>query len=268
MALAYFQRRCAVQPREAPVLSQRFASRIAWMQVGGWIYDGFAWSRFVKTSQQTVGHGRRGVGVLTTADSTPDTYTVRGAATLDAAGLVFVGRKTAETSYDYFFEVGASSSRLVFGTGGGIGVDNFSREVFGVPGLPASATNIFPWHGAAVWRTSLVEGVTDTHIDGGLRDSGAMTGIALPQIDSVTVGGRIGLSNRNWRGVQELSAIVARMTRAEAAAISANPWGELFAPRRIFVPMSAGVSVPTLSAATYMPGSLTSSGFRPRVTAS
>ncbi len=59
-----------------------------------------------------------------------------------------------------------------------------------------------------------------------------------------------------------------RLTAGEVAALSANPW-QLFAPaeRRIWVP-SAGGSLPTLSAATYMPGSLTSSGFRPRVTAS
>lgn len=47
-----------------------------------------------------------------------------------------------------------------------------------------------------------------------------------------------------------------------------NPW-QVFAPQRIFVPMASGApTLPTLSAATYVPGSLTSSGFRPRVTAS
>ena len=55
----------------------------------------------------------------------------------------------------------------------------------------------------------------------------------------------------------------------ELRAYSDDPWGTLFAPRRIRIPVaSAGGSLPTLSAATYMPGSLTSSGFRPRVTAS
>ena len=47
-----------------------------------------------------------------------------------------------------------------------------------------------------------------------------------------------------------------------------NPWS-LFEPHRLFLPVSTGASsLPTLSAATYVPGSLTSSGFRPRVTAS
>lgn len=56
---------------------------------------------------------------------------------------------------------------------------------------------------------------------------------------------------------------VARLAKTRPEALFA----EVFAPRRIFVPMG-GASLPTLSAATYMPGSLTSSGFRPRVTAS
>lgn len=43
-----------------------------------------------------------------------------------------------------------------------------------------------------------------------------------------------------------------------------NPW-QLFAPRRIWVPQ-AGL-LPTLSLPTYAPGSLTATGFRPRVTA-
>ena len=46
-----------------------------------------------------------------------------------------------------------------------------------------------------------------------------------------------------------------------------DPWA-LFAPKRIWVPMAAAASgVPTLSLPTYVPGSLTSTGFRPRVTA-
>lgn len=46
-----------------------------------------------------------------------------------------------------------------------------------------------------------------------------------------------------------------------------NPW-QIFAPRtqRIWVPAGVG-GLPTLSAATFVPGSLTSTGFRPRVTA-
>src|SRR5574337_182611 len=58
------------------------------------------------------------------------------------------------------------------------------------------------------------------------------------------------------------------LTPAERKNIGRNPW-QVFAPQRLWLPTSAaGGSLPTLSAATYMPGSLTSSGFRPRVTAS
>lgn len=46
-----------------------------------------------------------------------------------------------------------------------------------------------------------------------------------------------------------------------------NPW-QLFAPRRIWVPQAAITGPPTLSLPTYTPGSLTATGFRPRVTAS
>jgi hypothetical protein len=57
------------------------------------------------------------------------------------------------------------------------------------------------------------------------------------------------------------------LSYAELDALAQNPW-QLFAPRRIFIPYAAAAGgLPTLSAATYVPGSLTSTGFRPRVTA-
>ncbi len=49
--------------------------------------------------------------------------------------------------------------------------------------------------------------------------------------------------------------------------IGMNPW-QLFAPRQIWIPTTAAASFnPTLSLPTHVPGSLTSSAFRPRVTA-
>jgi hypothetical protein len=52
-----------------------------------------------------------------------------------------------------------------------------------------------------------------------------------------------------------------------AQQLSSNPW-QLFEPRRIYIPYAAAAGgLPTLSAATYVPGSLTSTGFRPRATA-
>ena len=55
------------------------------------------------------------------------------------------------------------------------------------------------------------------------------------------------------------------LSPAERAEIRANPW-QLFEPRRIFVPVSGGVSTYTLSAPTYVPGSLTATGLTARVT--
>jgi hypothetical protein len=48
--------------------------------------------------------------------------------------------------------------------------------------------------------------------------------------------------------------------------LTANPW-RLFQPRRIYIPTAtAAASTYTLSAATYVPGSLTATGVTPRVT--
>jgi hypothetical protein len=58
------------------------------------------------------------------------------------------------------------------------------------------------------------------------------------------------------------------LLQADASKVTANPW-QLFVPRRILAPFSSAASgLPTLSLATYAPGSITTTGFRPRVTAS
>jgi hypothetical protein len=54
----------------------------------------------------------------------------------------------------------------------------------------------------------------------------------------------------------------------EATKSPAAFWNAMFAPRQIWIPATAAASFnPTLSLPTYVPGSLTSSAFRPRVTA-
>lgn len=53
---------------------------------------------------------------------------------------------------------------------------------------------------------------------------------------------------------------------AEIQALTENPW-QLFEPRRIWVPQSAAAGLPALSASTYKPGTLTSTGWTPRITA-
>jgi hypothetical protein len=52
----------------------------------------------------------------------------------------------------------------------------------------------------------------------------------------------------------------------EHVELSRNPW-QLFEPRRIWVPQAAAAGLPTLSASTYKPGTLTSTGWTPRITA-
>ena len=69
-------------------------------------------------------------------------------------------------------------------------------------------------------------------------------------------------------GVLTLAGICSKVFSAqEIARLNSNPW-QLFAPRQIWIPATAAASFnPTLSLPTYVPGSLTSSAFRPRVTA-
>ena len=58
-----------------------------------------------------------------------------------------------------------------------------------------------------------------------------------------------------------------RLTAGEARMLADNPW-QLFAPQQIIIPTPAAAVVPTLSASTYVPGSMTSTGWRPQITAS
>ena len=72
-------------------------------------------------------------------------------------------------------------------------------------------------------------------------------------------------------GYQDGVALVAiwdtNLSQAEANFWTANPW-QLFAPQQIYIPTPAAAVVPTLSASTYVPGSMTSTGWRPQITAS
>jgi hypothetical protein len=84
----------------------------------------------------------------------------------------------------------------------------------------------------------------------------------------------IGVAPPNFSGVETLeSALVACMNRGmtdvEMREAYNNVWRYCFAPRtRYFPTTSAAAAVPTLSASTYVTGSLTSTGWRPQITAS
>jgi hypothetical protein len=56
------------------------------------------------------------------------------------------------------------------------------------------------------------------------------------------------------------------ITAAEALAEAITPWA-IYAPRHLYIPDAVASTIPTISASTYVPGSLTSTGWRPQVTA-
>jgi hypothetical protein len=59
------------------------------------------------------------------------------------------------------------------------------------------------------------------------------------------------------------------LSNIERVSVGRNPWQLFERPsRRLWAPSGAAPSVPTLSASTYKPGTLTATGWQPRVTAS
>lgn len=69
-------------------------------------------------------------------------------------------------------------------------------------------------------------------------------------------------------GVSLLGVLPYGVTAPKANELIVNPW-QIFKPRRIYIPTAtASATVPTLSASTYVTGSLTSTGWRPQITAS
>ena len=107
-------------------------------------------------------------------------------------------------------------------------------------------------------------------VNGALEDN-TITATKTGGGTHVTIGANgVTSSILNWfSGDIFLAAVlpfVSRLSDSYFRDLSANPW-QLFAPRRIWVPQTAISGLPTLSLPTYTPGSLTASGFRPRVTA-
>ena len=71
-----------------------------------------------------------------------------------------------------------------------------------------------------------------------------------------------------WTGLYDGCDIWNRALSApEVSAYYRNRF-QLFAPQQIIIPTPAAATVPTLSASTYVPGSMTSTGWRPQITAS
>jgi hypothetical protein len=111
-----------------------------------------------------------------------------------------------------------------------------------------------------------------TSLDGGpIATDSATTGPSLNPASFIyiTLGADRDGGNRANVNVQFIALFDRNSSDQELRALSALPWANLVQPRRTPASFSsAASSLPTLSLATYVPGSITTTGFRPRVTAS
>jgi hypothetical protein len=98
--------------------------------------------------------------------------------------------------------------------------------------------------------------------------SGTMRSASSPgAVLAVGAMAKMSAYQQGFAGQILLCAYFARaLTDAEIVELSGNPW-QLFAPRRVYASSVESTILPTLSAPTYVPGSLTSSGWIPQVTA-
>ena len=109
---------------------------------------------------------------------------------------------------------------------------------------------------------SFVDGIPDSSVSGSPAGTSAALQVGISGLVRASSGAAYAATN------VVLGVFWGRaLTDAEIRQVSADPW-QLFAPRQIWIPTTAAASFnPTLSLPTYVPGSLTSSAFRPRVTA-
>jgi hypothetical protein len=106
--------------------------------------------------------------------------------------------------------------------------------------------------------------------NGALFGTPAITNEAVVNASgNLRVGAADGTNFKGWVGDVGLVAFWSReLAETEQRSLGDNPW-QLFEPRRIPIPYAAAAGnwPNILSVPTYVPGSLTSTGFRPRVTA-
>lgn len=114
-------------------------------------------------------------------------------------------------------------------------------------------------------------GSCKVYVDGALGASGAGGSIALNAActQSLIVGNNSFLDGDLTGSVAMFAVWNRQLSDAEVALVSSSPW-QLFAPlpRRIWAPGAAAAGLPTLTASTFKPGTLTSSGWTARITAS
>ena len=163
-------------------------------------------------------------------------------------------------SSNYWLEIGSNSNADHFPYAGLIYTDAFwsSRWVNGVSNPPG----LYMDDPVAV-GLSVKAGSQRFLWDGVLRSSAANAStFTLPTTLRFGADGTQGFNGHFF-----LILVWSRaLPDSELAELSRNPW-QLFAPQRPLMFAPPASTTPTLSAATYMPGSLTSAGFRPRVTA-
>lgn len=135
-----------------------------------------------------------------------------------------------------------------------------------VPSAANDTPRCFLMRKAGTTVTAWIDGAPQTVIT-----SGGFTGSPGATSDTIRLYGSNANSFFCWATgtIGGLAFFNAAISDAECAAISTigGFFGQLFAPRRIWVPQAAIAGLPTLSLPTYTPGSLTATGFRPRVTA-
>ena len=105
--------------------------------------------------------------------------------------------------------------------------------------------------------------------DGSQQATGTVSGFASGLGSGVRVGSNVNSGNNASSFFEGIIAFAGYLntywTAEQHASFAANPW-QLFAPRTQYIPTASGVLVPTLSLSTFVPGSLTASGWRPQVT--
>ena len=121
----------------------------------------------------------------------------------------------------------------------------------------------------AIVTRSVANNFTGIYVDGLLAASTTCSTVTPTATASLRMGARAYAGVEDYfSGRIRLAAMWARsLSATEVQSLSRNPW-QLFAPQQIIIPTPAAAAVPTLSASTYVTGSMTSTGWRPQITAS
>ena len=177
---------------------------------------------------------------------------------------VAIGRVRYNNANNFGAALRFNTSRIEYNKGTGTSVWGFyttatgrvltGRNSYAAIDIPGSIPKVYRNGVDAGFEGYTNETITPTAFDGAM-DVGQSTASGQTAITGAI------------DGLIEIGAwFDAPITVAQLRALSDNPW-QLLQPRRIWVPVSvASTGAPTLSAATFVPGSITASGFQPRVT--